>query len=139
MSVKSASRRAAGGLFALAFCMIIFTEAFTVWISLLAALAAGGAGLCSLGRRPRALLWRLSGPQLAAKVMALWAIAWAGSKPLASLVDGWLAGTVGMRWTGLLLASPALVVAVLELSLSSTAKDWLKERMKIHNATRAAI
>ncbi len=137
-SVKSASRRAAGGLFALAFCMIIFTGGFTVWISLLAALAAGGAGLLT-GSAAQSLLWRLSGPQLAAKVMALWAIAWAGSKPLASLVDGWLAGTVGMRWTGLLLASPALVVAVLELSLSSTAKDWLKERMKIHNATRAAI
>ena len=131
-SVKAASRRAAGGLFALAVCMIIFTGGFTVWISLLAALAAGVAGLLT-GSATQSLLWRLAGPQLAAKVMALWAIAWAGSKPLASLADGWLAGAVGIRWTGLVLASPALAVAVLELSLSSTAKDWLR------NAWRSTI
>ena len=41
--------------------------------------------------------------------MAVWAIAWAGSKPLASLADGLLAGTVGLRWTGFLLALPALI------------------------------
>jgi predicted MFS family arabinose efflux permease len=137
-SVKSASKRAAGGLLVLAFSMIIFTGGLTVWISLFAALVAGVAGLLT-GSATQSLLWRLAGPQLAAKVMALWAIAWAGSKPLASLADGWLAGTVGIRWTGLVLAAPALAVAVLELSLSTTAKDWLKRRMAIHNASRVVI
>jgi hypothetical protein len=42
-------------------------------------------------------------------VMAIWAIAWAGSKPFASLADGLLANYVGLRWTGLILAIPALV------------------------------
>jgi hypothetical protein len=41
--------------------------------------------------------------------MAVWAIAWAGSKPFASLADGLLASYVGVRWTGLILAIPALV------------------------------
>lgn len=41
--------------------------------------------------------------------MAVWAIAWAGSKPLASLTDGLLAGKVGLRWTGFLLTLPALM------------------------------
>jgi hypothetical protein len=41
--------------------------------------------------------------------MAVWAIAWAGSKPLASLTDGLLAGWIGVRWTGVLLALPALI------------------------------
>ena len=41
--------------------------------------------------------------------MAVWAIAWAGSKPLASLTDGLLAGWIGVRWTGAALALPALI------------------------------
>ena len=41
--------------------------------------------------------------------MAVWAIAWAGSKPVASLLDGLLAGHVGLQRTGILLAAPALV------------------------------
>ena len=48
--------------------------------------------------------------------MAIGAIAWAGSKPLASLADGLLAGGVGLRWTGIILAIPALIpIAVLLL------------------------
>ena len=38
--------------------------------------------------------------------MAVWAIAWAGSKPIASLVDGSAAGLIGYRATGILLALP---------------------------------
>jgi hypothetical protein len=41
--------------------------------------------------------------------MAVWAIAWAGSKPLASLADGLLAGWIGVHWTGVVLALPALI------------------------------
>jgi hypothetical protein len=44
--------------------------------------------------------------------MAVWAIAWAGSKPFASLVDGWLGSSIGPQWTGLLLATPALLPIV---------------------------
>jgi hypothetical protein len=41
--------------------------------------------------------------------MAVWAVAWAGSKPLASLADGSFATTLGVRTTGLILALPALM------------------------------
>ena len=44
--------------------------------------------------------------------MAAWAVAWAGSKPLASFADGTLAGLIGLRPTGILLALPALVPAL---------------------------
>ncbi len=37
--------------------------------------------------------------------MAVWAIAWAGSKPVASLSDGLMARGIGIRWTGVLLAT----------------------------------
>jgi hypothetical protein len=45
--------------------------------------------------------------------MAAWAVAWAGSKPIASLVDGTSAGVVGFRLTGLALALPALAPVVI--------------------------
>ena len=48
--------------------------------------------------------------------MAVWAIAWAGSKPFASLIDGLLGSWIGPQWTGLILATPAffpIVVIVL--------------------------
>ena len=44
--------------------------------------------------------------------MAAWAVAWAGSKPIASLADGSLAGVIGVRPTGILLAVPALLPAL---------------------------
>ena len=44
--------------------------------------------------------------------MAAWALAWAGSKPIASLADGLLVSPLGVRGTGILLAVPALVPAV---------------------------
>ena len=44
--------------------------------------------------------------------MAAWAVAWAGSKPIASFADGSLAGRIGVRPTGVLLALPALVPAL---------------------------
>ena len=49
--------------------------------------------------------------------MAVWAIAWAGSKPIASLADGLLANSVGLKWTGALLALPALVPIVVLIAL----------------------
>jgi hypothetical protein len=55
-----------------------------------------------------------AGEERVASVMAIWAVAWAGSKPLASLSDGLLADWVGIQWTGVILAIPALIpIAVL--------------------------
>jgi hypothetical protein len=45
--------------------------------------------------------------------MAVWAIAWAGSKPFASLIDGALGSWIGPQWTGLILATPALIPVVM--------------------------
>jgi hypothetical protein len=49
--------------------------------------------------------------------MAAWAVAWAGSKPIASLTDGSLAGLIGIRATGILLATPALLPALVLILL----------------------
>ena len=63
--------------------------------------------------------------------MAVWAIAWAGSKPVASLTDGVLAGKVGLLRTGFLLALPALipvtVLVVLMISVFAV-RAWKPRR-----------
>jgi hypothetical protein len=68
-----------------------------------------------------------NGPDVAAvaSVAALWAIAWAGTKPFASLVDGWLASRHGIVFTGIALTAPAIVIAGCELLLPA----WLKRRI----------
>jgi MFS family permease len=46
------------------------------------------------------------------RVMALWSVAFLGLRPLASLADGGLAATIGVRGAGLVLAVPALAGAI---------------------------
>jgi MFS family permease len=105
-------RLAATVLAALGVCMIVFVSTPFVWVTLAAALAAGVTCLLA-NSMMRTLLSQRAGANQAS-VMAVWAIAWAGSKPLASLTDGLLAGIVGVRPTGIFLAFPAfLPIAVL--------------------------
>lgn len=134
----STARRAAVPLLVLALSVIVFTSGTFAWLSLLAALVAGVAALLT-GAATQTLLLKTAGPQRATQVMALWAIAWAGSKPIASLLDGWLAIHIGVFSTGVVLALPALAVALLELFLWTDAKNWLKERMRLLSRAHAAI
>jgi predicted MFS family arabinose efflux permease len=101
-------RLAATALATLGICMMAFVLMPEFWLSVA---AAGGAGAACLvtNSATRTLLAIEAGPEKEACVMAVWAIAWAGSKPLASLMDGLLAGRIGIRATGVLLALPTLV------------------------------
>lgn len=101
-------RLAATALAALALFMLLFVHAPTMWIGAVAAL---GAGWCCLiaNSVTRSALAEHAGPEKTAAVMAIWAMAWAGSKPLASLIDGVLGSWIGPQWTGLVLAAPALI------------------------------
>lgn len=101
-------RLAATALAALGVCMIFFVVTPWIWVSLAAAIGAGVTCLVA-NSTTRTLLAKRAGPYREASVMAVWAIAWAGSKPLASLTDGSLAGLIGVRATGLLLAVPAFI------------------------------
>jgi MFS family permease len=49
------------------------------------------------------------------RIMALWSVAFLGLRPLASLIDGTLAGAFGVRVAGVCLALPVLAVAVVIL------------------------
>lgn len=104
-------------LAALGLWMVVFVWAPWAWLSAFAALGAGVS--CLLANSvTRTLLANEAGPKREASVMAVWAIAWAGSKPIASLLDGFLANHFGVQATGTLLALPVLLpVAVLLLNL----------------------
>jgi hypothetical protein len=65
-------------------------------------------------------------------VMALWAIAWAGTKPVASLADGWLATHLDVLRAGVLLAAPALAVAALEIWLPKAWRLRVKHFAYVH-------
>lgn len=107
-------RRAAAVLALLSLAMAAFVLAPWLWISVAAAFAAGAACLIA-GATTRALLLGFAGPERQAAVMAAWAVAWAGSKPIASFADGVLASHIGLQFTGVLLALPALAPAVVLL------------------------
>ena len=118
------SRRAARSLLLLVACMFIFASGISTWVSLLAAFGAGVAAL-QTGAVTQTQLVRQ--PAHTASVMALWAIAWAGMKPLASLTDGWVASGHGLLPAVAVVSVLALVLGVVEVCLPRT---W-RERLKI--------
>jgi MFS family permease len=122
-------RLAATALALLGGCMIFFVMAPLAWLSVVAAL---GAGLFCLiaNSATRTLLSKSAGPEHMAPVMAVWAIAWAGSKPLASLTDGLLAGLIGVRWTGVVLALPALVPIAVMILAPGLGRGLLRSRSR---------
>jgi MFS family permease len=132
------ARRAVIPLAFLAVSVIAFSMGWSAWWSVLAAVIAGAAGLMT-GSAAQALLLQQVNPLRATQVMALWAVAWAGTKPIASIIDGLLATHLGIRWAALILASPALLVAVLETCMLPWPRAWLKGRMrawKVHRQAR---
>lgn len=112
---KADLRVPAVALSLLAACMITFV--FSSWWPL-SLLAAAGAGFTCLvaNSSTRTLLSKWAGPAREASVMAVWAIAWAGSKPVASLADGTLADWLGPSWAGLILALSALILVTVMLA-----------------------
>jgi MFS family permease len=131
----STARSAAIPLGVLAISVIFFALGFNPYVSFIAAVVAGVAGLLT-GASAQSLLLQQAGPWHATQVMALWAVAWAGTKPLASLTDGWLASYLGIRWAGIFLAAPALGVAFLEICPITRHKRLLKSFIRRYNQNR---
>jgi predicted MFS family arabinose efflux permease len=125
---QTPARRAVIPLGILAAAVVIFSLGVSAWVSVLAAVLAGATGLMT-GSAAQSLLLREVDPQRAIQVMALWAVAWAGTKPIASLADGWLASQLGLQWTAAILAIPAASIAVIELCLRPGLRRRLKQAM----------
>ena len=126
---RRASRYAAVSLLVLGLTVVLFAWGISPLASLAAAAAAGTAGLFTGAAAQTALLGHQKKTSAsiatAASIAALWAIAWAGTKPFASLLDGWLASHIGMMPSSVVLVSPALIIALCELLLPA----WLRGRI----------
>jgi MFS family permease len=105
-------RHAAYPLALLGAAVIVFALGLNLWLCLAMAFVAGVACLLT-GSATQTLLLACAGPNGAALIMAVWAIAWAGSKPLASLTDGFIASFITVPAAGVLLALPALLPALI--------------------------
>ena len=119
------TRRAAAALGILGISILVFALAPWIWLSVAAALTAGMSGLMA-GSTAQAMLRQLAGPARVLEVMGLWAIAWAGSKPIASILDGVLPSLITVRWTGVIMAVPALVPPFV-LILMPRAARWMTQ------------
>ncbi len=120
---QSASKRAAFWLLVLSASVFVFTAGFWFPLNLVGAVAAGAAALFTGTAAQTALLRHQKMTRAdVASVAALWAIAWAGTKPFASLLDGWLASHIGIVATSIALTSPAIIIALCE--------RWLPHEVK---------
>ena len=113
------ARRAARSLLGLVALMELFVWSPYAWLSLAAAFFAGAAALRT-GAVTQTGLVRAR-PADAASVMAIWAIAWAGTKPLASFTDGLVASSYGLHWAVFAVTGLAVLIGTAELMLP---KAW---------------
>jgi MFS family permease len=109
-------RLAATALAILAAFMMLFVLSTSLLVTIVAAFGAGVMCLVA-NSATRTVLATRATPAHEAGVMAVWAIAWAGSKPVASLSDGLLARHIGIKVTGVLLALPAMLPIVVLVAL----------------------
>lgn len=131
-------RLAATALAILAACMMLFV--LSPWWPITISAAFGAGVMCLVASSAtRTVLATRATPAHEASVMAVWAIAWAGSKPFASLGDGLLAGHIGIKATGVLFALPAMLpiavllalfVLVLVMQNWNSAPRWLGSRLE---------
>jgi MFS family permease len=95
----------------LSFGMILFS--LTPWLALaLVFLFAAGFGYLASNTSATARLQLEVDETQRGRIMALWGIAFLGVRPLASLIDGAIASAAGVRVAGVVLALPALTVAL---------------------------
>ena len=112
----------------LAIAVGFFAVAWNKWVSLAAAFIAGVAALRTGAVTQTQLVRRH--PERTASVMALWAIAWAGTKPIASFLDGYLASTIGIWCAVGVLTSFAIVLALFEIFLPERKKKSIRARAR---------
>jgi len=98
----------------------------------IAFVGVAGAASLPVGSALQTLLLGLAGPHRAGRIMAVWTIAFAGSRPLATAWDTWLAAQLGTSWGVLVLAAPAVLVSVAVIYVRRSeprrelARAWLR-------------
>jgi predicted MFS family arabinose efflux permease len=107
---EGSPRRTARMTTLLGTCVILFS--LTPWLGLgFVFLFLAGFGYLAANTRATTQLQLGVAEHERGRIMALWSIAFLGLRPLASLLDGAVAGTLGVRTAGVLLALPVLAAA----------------------------
>jgi MFS family permease len=88
----------------------------TIWLGL-AFLAVGGFGYLASNTAATSRLQLDVAEHHRGRIMALWSVAFLGLRPVASLLDGALAGAFGVRTAGVVLALPAFACAAAILTV----------------------
>jgi MFS family permease len=108
--VAGSRRRMALTLALLGFGMALFSVTPWLPVALVMLFAAGFGYLASNTSATSRLQLEVAESQRG-RIMALWGIAFLGVRPLASLVDGAIASSAGVRTAGVVLALPAIAAA----------------------------
>jgi hypothetical protein len=87
----------------------------TIWPGF-AFLAVGGFGYLASNTAATSRLQLDVAEHQRGRIMALWSVAFLGLRPVASLLDGALAGAFGVRTAGVVLALPAFACAAAIMS-----------------------
>jgi MFS family permease len=112
--VAGSRRRMAATLAALGVGIVLFS--LTPWLPLgFVFLAVAGFGYLGSNTSATTRLALGVEPWQRGRIMALWSVAFLGLRPVASLVDGAVAGAIGVRAAGVVLGVPALAGAAAAL------------------------
>ena len=99
--------------------LVLGTTVFALATHLGFALAGtmlAGFGYLTSQTRTTTLLYRSIADSERGRIMALWSIAFIGTRPLASLVDGLIGSAVGVRTAALVMAVPAAIACGLSVA-----------------------
>ena len=118
--VAGSRQRMALTLGALGVGIALFSIVPWLWLGF-PLLALAGFGYLSSNTAATTRLQLGVAPSQRGRIMALWSVAFLGLRPVASLVDGAIAGTLGVRAAGVTLALPALLGAAVALT---TLRAW---------------
>jgi MFS family permease len=113
--VAGSRRRMTGTLSVLAAGIAGFALSPTIWPGF-AFLAVGGFGYLASNTAATSRLQLDVAEHQRGRIMALWSVAFLGLRPVASLLDGALAGAFGVRTAGVVLALPAFACAAAIMS-----------------------
>jgi len=108
--VSGSRRRMMITLSMLSLGMIAFSLSPWLWLGF-PLLVVAGFGYLASNTSATARLQLDVQPHQVGRIMALWSVAFLGLRPIASLVDGAIAGAFGVRVAGICLALPALAGA----------------------------
>ena len=109
-------RRVAGLLAVFVIGLVVFSLSAGLPMIVAGSFLAG-FGFLTAQTRTSALLARSTADHERGRVMALWAIAFIGVRPFASLLDGFLGDYAGVRIAGLVMALPVAAACLVSLAL----------------------